>query len=112
MVIGQLLLVYLLHILILRRHLLKFLLKVLKLDLFGRQLVLQFLVVVAHASQFQLELFADLVHLHALLGLQVDPLLLELVAQLALSVASHYYRLLVAAHLGLKKFLKVRILLE
>lgn len=69
MIIGELLLVYLLHVLVLRRHLLELLLKVLELDLLGSQLVLQFFVVVAHASQLQFELLADLVHLHALFGL-------------------------------------------
>lgn len=69
MIIGELLLVYLLHVLVLRRHLLELLLKVLELDLLGSQLVLQFFVVVAHAGQLQFELLADLVHLHALFGL-------------------------------------------
>lgn len=112
MIIGELLLVYLLHVLVLRRHLLELLLKVLELDLLGSQLVLQFFVVVAHAGQLQFELLADLVHLHALFGLQVNTLLLELVSQLALGVACDDHRLLVATHLSLQQIFEVRILLE
>lgn len=112
MVIGELLLVYLLHVLVLRRHLLELFLKVLELYFLGSQLVLQLFVVVAHAGQLELELLADLVHLHALLGLQVNTLLLELVAQLAFSIACDNHRLLVAAHLRLKQLLEVGILLE
>ena len=105
MVIGQLLLVYLLHIFVLRRQ-------VLELYRFGSELILQFFVVVAHASQLQLELFANLIHLHAFLGLQVDTLFLELVAQLTLSITSHNHCLLIAAHLSLQQFLEVRVFLE
>lgn len=112
MVVGELLLVDLLHVLVLRRHLLELLLQVLEVDLLGRQLVLQLLVVVPHARQLQLELLADLVHLHPLLGLQVDALLLELVAQLTLGVACNDNRLLVAAHLRLQQLFEVRVFLK
>ena len=102
----------LLHVLVLRRNLLELLLQVLEVDLLGRQLVLQLLVVVPHARQLQLELLADLVHLHPLLGLQVDALLLELVAQLTLGVACNDHCLLVAAHLRFQQLFEVRVFLE
>lgn len=73
---------------------------------------MQFFVVVAHAGQLQLKLLADLVHLHAFLGLQVNTLLFELVAQLTLGITCDNHCLLVAAHLSLKQFLEVGILLE
>lgn len=107
MIIGELLLVYLLHILVLRRHLLELLLKVLEFDLLGRQLVLQFFVMMANAGQLQLELLADLVHLHALFDLQVNTLLLELVTQLTLGIPCDDHRLLVATHLSLQQIFKM-----
>jgi hypothetical protein len=97
-VICELFFVELVYVLVLTRYLLELIFQVLVLNLFGSQLVLQLLVMMVDAGELELILLLDLVNFQTFLCFKVNPLLLELIAELTLRVTRNDHGLLILAH--------------